>query len=109
MRNQRINIDDIFFKIITPLNVEVRTTIDYWQYVINIKHPSMKNKEEKVKDTLKDPDEIRLSKIDEEIYLYYKKLDKLYCVVAKHIDSEGFLITAYPTDKIKEGDLIWKK
>ena len=69
----------------------------------------MKNKETVVKNTLKNPDEIRQSKIDKEIFLYYKKLDKLYCVVAKHIYSGGFLITAYPTDKIKEGDLIWKR
>ncbi len=46
MENGFINIDKIFFKIITPLNVEVRTTIDYWQYLIDIKHPVMKNKED---------------------------------------------------------------
>jgi predicted transglutaminase-like protease len=109
MNNNQINPDEIFFKIKTPLDVEVRTTINYWQYLIDIKHPIMKNKETTVKNTLKNPDEIRQSKIDKEIFLYYKKLDKLYCVVAKHIDLNGFLIKAYPTDKIKEGDLIWKK
>jgi len=29
--------------------------------------------------------------------------------VAKRLDSEGFLITAYPTDAIKEGEWIWSK
>ncbi len=109
MKNHLINIDKIFFKILTPLDIEVRTTIGYWQYLIDIKHPVMKNKEALVKNTLKNPDEIRQSKIDKEIFLYYKKFDKLYCIVAKHTNSHGFLITAYPTDKIKEGDLIWKK
>ena len=50
-----------------------------------------------------------ISKIDKEIFLYYKKLDKLYCAVARHLNGIGFLITAYPTDKVKEGDSIWKK
>ncbi len=36
----------------------------------------------------------------EDVFLYYKKIDKLYCVVAKHEGEEGFLITAYPTDKV---------
>ncbi|ODS33222.1 MAG: hypothetical protein SCARUB_01613 [Candidatus Scalindua rubra] len=51
----------------------------------------------------------RKSSIDEEVFLYYKKYDRLYCVVAKHIEKDGFLITTYPTDKVKEGETIWTK
>lgn len=40
---------------------------------------------------------------------YYKRFDKLYCVVVKQLEQEGFLITAYPTDKAKEGEVVWKK
>lgn len=69
----------------------------------------MKGKEEIVKSTLESPDEIRQSKIDKNVFLYYKKFDRLYCVVVKHFEKEGFLITAYPTDKVKEGDVIWAK
>jgi hypothetical protein len=32
---------------------------------------------------------------------------RLLCAVVKRSDGEGFLITAYPCDKIKEGDRIW--
>ena len=53
MKNHLISLDKIFFKILTPLGVEVRTTFDYWQYLIDIKHPVMKNKEDLVKKTLK--------------------------------------------------------
>jgi hypothetical protein len=35
--------------------------------------------------------------------------NKLYCVVVRHEGMEGFLITAYPTDKVKEGEVIWTK
>jgi len=44
-----------------------------------------------------------------EVFLYYKQSDKLYCVVVKHTGKEGFLITAYPVDKVKEGEIVWTK
>lgn len=99
----------IYFSLKTPLNIEVRTTVQYWEYLITFKHPVMKNKQDIVKSVLQSPDEIRQSKIDKEVFLYYKQYDKLYCTVVKHTGTEGFLITAYPTDKVKEGDVVWTK
>jgi len=99
----------IYFEIITPLNVKVRTTRQYWDYLTDIKPRVMKGKEKTVKEILSNPDEIRKSKTDEDVFLYYKKIEKLYCVVVKHEGEKGFLITAYPTDKIKEGEVIWIK
>jgi hypothetical protein len=69
----------------------------------------MHRKEEIVIETLKDPDEIRRSVIDPSVFLYYKRHDRLYCAVAKHINGKGFLITAYPNDKVKEGETVWTK
>ena len=54
-------------------------------------------------------DEIRQSRTDKEVFLYYKRFDRLYCVVGRQMGMKGFLITAYPTDKVKEGDVIWTK
>lgn len=101
--------DKSYFKVKTPLNTEIRTTDEYWRYLITKKHPIMKGREDIVKETLQYPDEIRQSKIDKDIFLYYKLFDKLYCVVVKHSAPEGFLITAYPTNKVKEGQIIWTK
>ena len=100
---------ELFFEVITPLNVKVRTTKKYWDYIVRVKHRPMKNKEHIVKETLSNPEEIYKSKIDQTVYLYYRQFDKMYCVLAKQIGEAGFLITAYPTDKIKEGERIWKK
>lgn len=97
----------IYFSVKTPLNIEVRTTIQYWEYIITIKHPAMKHKEDIVKTVLQIPDEIRRSKIDKDIFLYYKQFERLYCVVVKHKANEGFMITTYPADKVKEGEIIW--
>ena len=100
---------EILFEVLTPLNAKIRTTREYWNYVVNFKHRPMKNKEDIVKETLSNPDKIYKSKIDQNVYPYYHQFDKIYCVVAKHFGEVGFLITAYPTDKIKEGEIIWKK
>ena len=101
--------EDYYFEINTPLDVKIRTTKEYWEYIIKIKHRTMQGKEDVVKEVLIFPDEIRRSKIDEDIYLYYKKSDKIYCVVAKHTGRNGYLITAYPTDKVKEGEIVWTR
>jgi len=100
---------EIYFSLKTPLKIEVRTTIQYWEYLVTLKHPVMKSKENIVKVALQMPDEIRQSKMDKDVFLYYKQFDRLYCVVVRHAGTEGFLITAYPTDKVKEGDVIWTK
>ncbi|NCO83537.1 MAG: hypothetical protein COZ31_00835 [Nitrospirae bacterium CG_4_10_14_3_um_filter_44_29] len=100
---------EIYFSVKTPLSIEVRTTVQYWEYLTTLKHPIMKNKEDIVKFVLQMPDEIRQSKMDKEVFLYYKQSDKLYCVVVKHTGKEGFLITAYPVDKVKEGEIVWTK
>ena len=64
-----------------------------------------------VQDTLRTPDEIRRSRSDPVVYLFYRleRLGRWICAVAKQLNDEGFLITAYPTDAIKEGERIWRK
>ena len=101
----------ILFEILTPLNFTVRTTKNYWKIITTIKHPIMKEKEDAVKKTLSDPDEIRKSKNDQNVYLFYKRENEKewVCAIAKRLNGEGFLITAFPTDSIKEGERIWNK
>jgi hypothetical protein len=51
-----------------------------------------------------DPDVIRKSQSDKDVYLYYKTIsDRILCVVVKHLNGDGFLITTYFTDKVKKG------
>ena len=79
---------EILFEVVTPLNVRVKTTKEYWDYIVNIKHQPMKNKEDIVKDTLLNPEEIYRSKIDQNVYLYYRQFDRIYCIVVKHRGQE---------------------
>ncbi|GFP22459.1 hypothetical protein HKBW3S06_01687, partial [Candidatus Hakubella thermalkaliphila] len=48
---------EIYFEIRTPLNVRIRTTKEYWNYIVTIKHRVMEGKEAIVKATLSEPDE----------------------------------------------------
>lgn len=108
---KRVADGDEYFKVKTPLSVTIRTTRDYWQRIVTTKHPSIAKYEEKVKEALKDPDEIRLSTQDPRVYLYYKNIGKVsVCVVTDHVGrDDGYIITTYLTDRIKEGEQIYVK
>ena len=56
-------------KITTSLNIKIRTTKQYWDYLIKVKHGVMKGKERIVKEVFSNPDEIRKSKIDKDVFL----------------------------------------
>ncbi len=98
------------FQIKSALDKHIKTTKDYWKKITVVKHPSIKGKEKEVQKTLKSPDIIRVSNSDKNIFLYYKKYCKNYlCVVVRHENGDGFIITVYITNKIKEGKQVWKK
>lgn len=102
---------DVYFRVKTPLGVVIRTTKDYWENTIVIKHPSIAKYEDKVKESLQNPEEIRQSQQDRRVHLHYKNIGKVYvCAVADYLSTKsGYLITAYLTDRIKEGERVYVK
>jgi hypothetical protein len=104
--------EELLFKESTPLGFEVSVTKSYWEYITTSKHPHIKGMESDIITTLKAPDFIRQSRIDMNVHLFYREIEynnKNYhmCVVTNK--NKGFIITAYITDRIKEGIQIWKK
>ncbi len=99
------------FEVMTPLGFSVHITHAYWELITNIKHPIMAGRESDVKETLEKPDQIRVSKRDPNVYLFYREQRKhrWICVVAKDAEGNGFVITTYPTNAIKEGEEIWRR
>ncbi|MCT7978506.1 DUF4258 domain-containing protein [Laspinema olomoucense] len=102
---------EILFEIVTPLGFCVRTTTEYWQFIVTVKHPIMINRLTEVQNTLSDPDEVRLSNTDAQVYLFYRNdgTKRWVCAVTRRLNGEGFLITAYRTSAIKEGEQLWQK
>ena len=102
----------MIFRITTKLDKSV--TLDERRYEHILEHGEMKNQIERIKETLKEPDEIRESIYDESVWLFYRfyprspVTKKYMLVVVKVLNSKGFIITAFYTDKIKKGELIWK-
>lgn len=102
---------ELLFRALMPISFRVHVTRPYWGMIVTIKHPVMVGHESKVQETLAQPDEIRRSRSDPTVYLFYKStgVGRWICAVAKRLDDDGFLITTYPTDAIKEGVRVWPK
>jgi hypothetical protein len=100
---------DVLFAILTPNGLRVRVSRDRWELITTVKHPVMAGGETRVRAALKSPDEIRQSRTDPEVLPFYKAEAprRWTCAVVKRTNDEAFLVTAYPTDAIKEGVRIW--
>ena len=75
-----------------------------------LKHPDLAGELETIKWTLTSPDAVRRSSRDHNILLFYAvRLRRWIVAVVRRLNGEGFLVTAYQTDAIKEGETIWRK
>ncbi|MCK6438645.1 MAG: hypothetical protein L6Q71_00405 [Planctomycetes bacterium] len=102
--------DKELFSIETPLGFVVHTTERYWQQIV-VKHPDLAHRLHDVKVALSNPDEIRRSSRDDAVFLFYhdEKKSRWVVAVAKRQGGKGFLVTAYRTDAVKEGEKVWPK
>ncbi len=77
-------------------------------------HPELTGHEDWVANALLHPQEVRRSISDPTVMLFYQFRsntiagDKWFCVVAKYVEDDAFVVTAYLTDKLKKGDLVWR-
>jgi len=95
------------FEVTSSLGKRISISSEYWQKIIETKHPIMAGQEEIVKQALTSPEQVRLSRKDATVHLHYRKSDGRYCcVVVKHLNGDGFVVTTYVTDKIKAGEVV---
>jgi hypothetical protein len=100
------------FEVTTPLDFSVRCTEEYWQLVSTVKHTYLGEHLQDILMTLTEPDEIRKSSQDEGIFVFYhpaEKINRWWCAVVRRLNGDGFLVTAYRTSQIKQGETVWKK
>jgi len=99
------------FVVPSRLGLKIATTASYWALITTVKHPNLVGKEAAVIRTLREPNQIRRSRSDSSVYLFYRRLSHRWlCVVVKRVDARrGFIVTAYVTEKVKEGQIVWKK
>ena len=96
-------------------NRQIRLT-DERQKHIEVDHPEMFGQFDKIEQTTLNPDIIIRSRVDLCVELFYKHYDitpvneKYLCIVVKKSDDgDIFIITAYFTDTIKKGEILWRK
>lgn len=99
-----------YLSIVSKLGRTIHTTKTYWDKIVNLKHPVMFGKEKEVLAVLKDPVLVKQSERDENVCLYYRVYGKRYlCVVVRHENGTGYIISCYPVDKIKKGKMLYEK
>lgn len=92
----------------------VRLTDERLDHLEN-QHPEMVGQLDRISQTLKMPDKIIQSKTDKTVDLFYNHYkttpvsEKKLCVVVKTSGDDNSVITAYYTDTIKRGQILWEK
>ena len=95
-------------------NRQIRLTYERQEH-IEEDHPEMFGQIDKIQDTLSNPDMIVRSKIDQDVELFYRHYsitpvtEKYLCTVVKVLVGDLFIITAYFTDTIIRGEILWER
>lgn len=72
-------------------------------------HPELKRYLKKIAQVLRSPEEIRMSRFDKNVLLFYKYFARIkngkYISVTVKTGERNFILTAYITDVIKAGQI----
>jgi hypothetical protein len=101
----------LLFSVKTPLGYRVSLLRDRWRQIVRFKHPAVADHEKDVRRCLLTPLVVRASAKDATVHLYYIRVERvLLCVVTALGEADDrFVVTAYFTKNIKEGNELWKK
>lgn len=78
-------------------------------------HPEMVGQTPRIAETLADPDRIVRSRTDATVELFYRwyastlVTAKFLWVVVKALPDDPCMITAYHTDAVNRGEVLWEK
>ena len=95
------------------LGRSVRLTLERRKHILE--HPEMQEWVEKIPEVLARPDRVVGSRFDPESELFYvwktrtRVGPKYFCVVVVARPDDAFVLTAYLTDMVKEGEVLWPK
>lgn len=104
--------EQIAFIFVDYLGNEIHLTDEVCQVALT-KHPEAGQFFELVGETLASPDIVKKSQTDSRVNLYYKFYSKIlngkFVVIVVKYAERYFISTFYATDKIKQGEVVWKK
>lgn len=91
----------------------IRLTDERLQHILE--HPEMRGMEERIEETVRNPQRVVESLSDPDARLYYRHYlgsrigDKHLCVVVRVTDNDAFVLTAYLTARPAGGKQLWPK
>lgn len=104
---------DILFMVNDVFDKKVRITKIYWEYVLYTKHREAIHelRVELLKECLKSPDFV-ISTMEESVVQFYLQMkdNRYICVVVRHLNGDGFVITSYITRQPKKNNkILWQR
>lgn len=103
----------VIFESVTIDGKKVRLTETQWLHIV-FYHPELREEQNKIEKTVSEPDAIMRGAI-ETARVYYKfyrstpVASKYLVVVVKMLDEEGFIVTSYFTERMKKGEIVWRR
>ncbi len=80
-----------------------------------LEHEEMAEMESEIERVLQSPKEIRISRSDDNVKLFYELYaetrvgGKWLCIVVRYFSGDAFVVTAYLTNSMKPGETVWPK
>jgi hypothetical protein len=80
-----------------------------------LEHAELVGMGDELERILRVPSEVRRSRSDDDVRLFYEFYTetqvggKWLCVVVKYLPDDAFVITAYLTETVKAGEIVWPK
>jgi len=103
----------VVFTVVDQFKRTIRLTARQQGHICS--RQEMRKQEDRIRETIALPDVVKVSQHDAEVLCYYRWYDTtpvaskyLLCIV-KVLHHEGFIITAFYTDKVKGGPVLWEK
>jgi hypothetical protein len=89
----------------------IRLTEERWKHISE--HPEMRGMREALEETMRAPEVVHESASDPAAHLYYRFYHrtmvggKYLCAVVKLAKEDAFVVTAFLTDRVKKGRVVW--
>ena len=80
-----------------------------------LEHAEMEGQLDKLQEVLQEPNVIVRSQRDPDVHLYHKHYrttpvtEKYLLVGVKTDPHDAFIVTAFFTDRVKKGEIVWEK
>ena len=94
------------------LGRKIKLSNERWRHITTV-HPEIERYRKEVEETVSDPELVKQSLYSNEVTLYYKCYPNIlggkHIAVVVKLNENKFVITAYITDRIKEGKILWER